>query len=108
MILGIISILEIILGIISQSLGIIVSFSLDVYEIIIDLTEAPGRSRRHGAEKSGSTVLVRVHFIGLDYELSALFEKNRISTANCSKSALSSVRWMFHSKGAFVMEFMDI
>ena len=58
---------------------IIVRYSLHVFEIIIDLTEAPGRSRRHGAEKSGSGVLLRVHFIGVDYELSALFEKHRIS-----------------------------
>ena len=47
---------------------IIVRFSLDVYEIIIDLTEAPGRSRRHGAEKSGSTVLFLFHFVGVDCE----------------------------------------
>ena len=92
MILGIISILEIFLVI----LVIIARFSLDVYEIIIDLTETSSRSRQHGAKKSGSTVLFISHFIGVDYELSALFEKHRISTANCSKSALFSVRWIFH------------
>ena len=43
-------------------------FSLDDYEIIIDLTETSSGSRRHGAEKSGSTVLFMSHFIGVDYE----------------------------------------
>ena len=57
-----------------QSLVIIVRFSLDVYEIIIDLTETSSRSRQHCAKKSGSTVLFISHFIGVDYELSALFE----------------------------------
>ena len=55
--------------------NILCFFKIYVYEIIIDLTEAPGRSRRHGAEKSGSTVLFLFHFIGVDYELSAVFEK---------------------------------
>ena len=68
-------------------------FSLDVYEIIIDLTETSSGSRRHGATKSGSTVLFLSHSVGLDYELSALFEKHRIL---CSKSALSSVKLIFH------------
>jgi hypothetical protein len=74
---------------------IIDRFSLDVYEIIIDLTEASGRSRRHGAKKSGSTVLFILHSVGVDYELSALFEKHRISPANCSKSALFFVKCCF-------------
>ena len=71
-------------------------FSLDVYEILIDLTETSSRSRRHGAEKSGSTVLFISHFVGVDYELSALFEKHRMPTANCSKSALFTIKWNFH------------
>ena len=57
------------------------TFSLDVYEIIIDLPETSSGSRRHGAKKSGSTVLLMSHFVGVDYELSALFEKHRISSA---------------------------
>ena len=70
-------------------------FKIHLYEIIIDLTEAPGRSRQHGAKKSGSTVLFLFHFIGVDDELSALFEKHRMSTAKCSKSSLFSVKWIF-------------
>ena len=72
---------------------IIVRLSLDVYEVIIDLSETSSGSRRHGAKKSGSTVLFMSRFIGVDYELSALFEKHRIL---CSKSALFSVKSIFH------------
>ena len=46
-----------------------------VYEIIIDLTEASSCSRRHGAEKSGSTVLFIFHFVGVDYELKCTVRK---------------------------------
>ena len=75
-----------ILGIISQSLVMIVRFSLDVYEVIIDLPETSSRSRRHGAKKSGSTVLFLFQFIGVDYELTALFEKQKSieSSVNCN------------------------
>ena len=39
----------------------------DVYEIIImDLTGTSSRYTYHGDEKSGSTVLLGFHFIGLD------------------------------------------
>ena len=41
--------------------------NLTVYEIIIiDLTETSSGYTYHGDEKSGSGVLVRLHFIGLD------------------------------------------
>ena len=79
-----------------HSLVIIARFPLDVYEIIIDFTATFGGSRRHGAKQSGSRVLFISRFVGVDYELSALFEKHRMSTANCSKSALFSVKWIFH------------
>ena len=79
-----------------QSPVIIVRFSLDVYEIIIDLTEAPEHSRQHGAEKSGSRLLFISHSVGVDYELSALFEKHRIPHTYCSKSALFPVKLIFH------------
>ena len=89
---------------------IVARLSLDVYEILIDLTETSSGSRQHGAEKSGSTALFMFHSIGVDYESSALFEKHRMSTANyCSKSALFSVRWSCHSKSALSqLEFMVI
>ena len=52
-------------------------FKIHVYEIIIDLTGTSSHHTYHGDEKSGSTVLFILHFIGVDYELSALFEKHR-------------------------------
>ena len=51
-------------------------------------------------KKSGSTVLFILHSVGLDYELSAPFEKHRTSSANSSKNALFSVRWIFRNKSA--------
>ena len=44
-----------------------VFFKIDVYEIIIDLTETFSRYTYHGDEKSGSTVLFISHFVGVDY-----------------------------------------
>ena len=44
-------------------------FKIDVYEILIDLTETSSRYTYHGDEKSGSTLLFIFHFIGVDYEL---------------------------------------
>ena len=80
--------------------NILCFFKIDVYEIISDLTEASSGSRRHGAEKSGSTVLLRDHSIGVDYELSALFEKH----ANVQRQLLEKVP--FSLQGGFFMEFM--
>ena len=66
---------------------IIDSFSLDVYEIIIELTETSSHHTRDGDETSGSGVLFILHFIGVDYELSALFEKH----ANVQRQLLEKV-----------------
>jgi hypothetical protein len=67
-ILGIISILEIILRIISI-LEIILGI-ISILEILSSrITEAPEHYTYHGDEKSGSGVLLRVHSIGVDYEL---------------------------------------
>ena len=62
-------------------------FKIDLYEIVIDLTETSSHHTRHGDEKSGSTVLFILHFIGVDYELSALFEKH----ANVQRQLLEKV-----------------
>ena len=56
---------EIILGIITI-LGIIIVNHEWLFLDYYCLPEASGRSRRHGAKKSGSTVLLRVHSIGVD------------------------------------------
>ena len=50
-------------------------FQIDVQVIIIDLVRTSSGSRQHGDEKSGSTVLFLSHLVGVDSELSALFEK---------------------------------
>jgi hypothetical protein len=62
-------------------------FKIHVYEIIIDLTETSSGSTYHGDEKSGSTVLFLLHSIGVDYELSAPFEKH----ANVQRQLLEKV-----------------
>ena len=60
---------------------------IHVRVIIRDCARTSSGSRRHSDEKSGSTVLLRVHFIGVDSELGALFEKQ--------KNRQSSVREQF-------------
>ena len=46
-------------------------FSLDDYEILIDLTEAPEHHTHHGAKKFDPGVLFLFRSIGLDYLLLA-------------------------------------
>ena len=83
-------------------------FKIHVYEIIIDLTGTSSHHTRHGDEKSGSTVLFLLHFIGLDYQL-VTFQIATVVTGHESALKLEKVNFSegvtkSHSKSLKVTE----